>query len=379
MNASRDLSNAVLSDLAPDHIRAIAPYQGGKPICELSREMGLQVGDIVKLASNENPLGISPKAEFAIQEALLDIARYPDGNSFALREAVSNKFKVAHNQIVFGNGSNDILELAARAFLTAGCEAIYSQHAFAVYPLVTQATGATGVVVPAKNYGHDLPAMLAAITDKTRMIFVANPNNPTGTLLGKDELFEFLKQVPKHVLVVLDEAYDEYLSAANKSEAIGWLNEFDNLIISRTFSKAYGLAGLRVGFGLCHADIADLMNRVRQPFNVNSIAQAAAVASLADDDFVERSYALNQAGMVQLTQGFNKLRLEYIPSFANFVSFAVKSDTQNAAEVNQKLLQKGVIVRPIANYEMPDYLRVSIGLFSENARFLEVLEEIINK
>jgi histidinol-phosphate aminotransferase len=379
MNASRDLSNAVLSDLAPDHIRAIAPYQGGKPISELAREMGLQVGDIVKLASNENPLGISPKAEFAIQEALLDIARYPDGNSFALREAVSNKFTVAHNQIVFGNGSNDILELAARAFLTADCEAIYSQHAFAVYPLVTQATGATGVVVPAKNYGHDLPAMLAAITDKTRMIFVANPNNPTGTLLGKDELFEFLKQVPKHVLVVLDEAYDEYLSAVNKSEAIGWLNEFDNLIISRTFSKAYGLAGLRVGFGLCHADIADLMNRVRQPFNVNSIAQAAAVASLADDDFVERSYALNQAGMVQLTQGFNKLRLEYIPSFANFVSFAVISDTQNAAEVNQKLLQKGVIVRPIANYEMPDYLRVSIGLFSENARFLEVLEEIINK
>ncbi|MDO9394467.1 MAG: histidinol-phosphate transaminase [Methylotenera sp.] len=372
-------SHSSVAKLAPEYIKAIAPYQGGKPISELVREMGLQVKDIVKLASNENPLGISPKAEYAIQDALLDIARYPDGNSFALRDAVSKKFSAAPNQIVFGNGSNDILELAARAFLTAGCEAIYSQHAFAVYPLVTQATGATGVVVPAKNYGHDLPAMLAAITDKTRMIFVANPNNPTGTLLGKDELFEFLKQVPKHVLVVLDEAYDEYLSAANKSEAIGWLNEFDNLIISRTFSKAYGLAGLRVGFGLCHADIADLMNRVRQPFNVNSIAQAAAVASLADDDFVERSYALNQAGMVQLTQGFNKLRLEYIPSFANFVSFAVKSDTQNAAEVNQKLLQKGVIVRPIANYEMPDYLRVSIGLFSENARFLEVLEEIINK
>lgn len=373
MNASRDLSNSVLSDLAPDYIRAIAPYQGGKPISELAREMGLQVGEIVKLASNENPLGISPKAEFAIQEALLDIARYPDGNSFALRETVSNKFKVAHNQIVFGNGSNDILELAARAFLTAGCEAIYSQHAFAVYPLVTQATGATGVVVPAKNFGHDLPAMLAAITDRTRMIFVANPNNPTGTLLGKDELFEFLKQVPKHVLVVLDEAYDEYLSATNKSEAIGWLAEFDNLIISRTFSKAYGLAGLRIGFGLCHAIIADMMNRVRQPFNVNSVAQAAAVASLADDDFVERTYALNQAGMLQLTQGLGKLGLEYIPSFANFVSFAVK----NAAEVNQKLLQNGVIVRPIANYEMPDYLRVSIGLFSENARFLEVLAQIL--
>lgn len=376
--SSSNLSNSIVATLAPDYIKAIAPYQGGKPISELAREMGLQVEDIVKLASNENPLGISPKADYAIQEAILDIARYPDGNSFALRDAVSTKFNVATNQIVFGNGSNDILELAARAFLTAGSETIYSQHAFAVYPLVTQATGAKGVVVPAKNYGHDLTAMLAVITPKTRMIFLANPNNPTGTLLGKAELLAFLKQVPKSVLVVLDEAYDEYLSATNKSEAIAWLSEFDNLIISRTFSKAYGLAGLRVGFGLCHADIADLMNRVRQPFNVNSIAQAAAVASLADGDFVERSYALNQAGMAQLTQGLNKLGLKYIPSYANFVSFAIKNNTQNAAQVNQKLLQNGVIVRPIANYEMPDYLRVSVGLFSENARFLDVLKEIIN-
>lgn len=372
--SSNNPSPSIVATLAPEYIKAIAPYQGGKPISELAREMGLKEQDIVKLASNENPLGISPKADYAIQEAILDIARYPDGNSFALRDAVSKKYNVAQNQIVFGNGSNDILELAARAFLTAGCEAIYSQHAFAVYPLVTQATGAKGVVVPAKaGYGHDLNAMLAAITPKTRIIFVANPNNPTGTLLDKAELLTFLKQVPKAILVLLDEAYDEYLSADNKSEAITWLNEFDNLIVSRTFSKAYGLAGLRVGFGLCHADIADLMNRVRQPFNVNSIAQAAAVASLEDDDFVERTYALNQAGMAQLTQGFNKLGLEYIPSFANFVSFAVK----NAARVNQKLLQNGVIVRPIANYEMPDYLRVSIGLFSENARFLEVLEQII--
>ncbi len=367
------MSSSDLSYLAPEYIRAIAPYQGGKPIAELAREMGLQEHDIVKLASNENPLGISPKADFAIQAAMQDIARYPDGNSFVLRAAVSQKFKVAASQIVFGNGSNDILELAARAFLTPGCEAIYSQHAFAVYALVTQATGATGVVVPAKNFGHDLPAMLAAINAKTRMIFVANPNNPTGTLLGKEALFAFLQQVPKQVLVVLDEAYDEYLSAANKSQAIDWLAEFNNLIISRTFSKAYGLAGLRVGFGLCDVCIADMMNRVRQPFNVNSIAQAAAVASLADEDFVERSYALNQAGMMQLTQGLNKLELAYIPSFANFISFKV----EDAAVVNQKLLQNGVIVRPIANYEMPEYLRVSIGLFSENARFLEVLENIL--
>lgn len=363
-----------MNKLAPDHIRAIAPYQGGKPITELAREMGLEVDSIVKLASNENPLGISPKAEFAIQEALLDIARYPDGNSFALRDAVSKKFNVAPAQIVFGNGSNDILELAARAYLTDECETIYSQHAFAVYPLVTQATGAKGVVVPAKDFGHDLPAMLAAITSKTRIIFVANPNNPTGTLIPKDELLAFLKQVPEHVLVVLDEAYDEYLSSSNKSEAIDWLGRFENLIISRTFSKAYGLAGLRVGFGLMHTDVADILNRVRQPFNVNSIAQAAAIASLADDDFVARSYAANQAGMMQLTQGFDRLGLSYITSYANFVSFKVA----NAATVNQKLLQNGVIVRPIANYEMPEYLRVSVGLFSENARFLEVLEKILN-
>ena len=363
-----------LSHLAPDYIRAIAPYQGGKPIAELAREMGLNEADIVKLASNENPLGISPKAQMAIDEAVHDIARYPDGNSFELRKCVSDKFGVPHSQIVFGNGSNDILELVARAFLTAKDEAIYSQHAFAVYPLVTQAVGATGVVVPAKNYGHDLDGFLKAITPKTKLIFIANPNNPTGTLLNKDALQAFIHAVPANVLIVLDEAYDEYLSAENKSEAIGWLSEFENLIISRTFSKAYGLAGLRIGFGLMHADVADMLNRVRQPFNVNSIAQVAAVASLADKDFVARSYAANQAGMVQMTQGLSELGLEYIPSHANFVSFKVK----NASKVNQQLLQNGVIVRPIANYEMPEYLRVSIGLFSENARFLSVLKTILS-
>ena len=364
-----------LTHLAPDYIRAIAPYQGGKPIAELAREMGLNEADIIKLASNENPLGISPKAQMAIDEAVHAIARYPDGNSFALRVAVSEKFGIAQNKIVFGNGSNDILELAARAFLRAGDEAIFSQHAFAVYPLVTQAVGAVGVVVPAKNYAHDLDGFLAAITPRTKLIFIANPNNPTGTLINKDALHAFIHAIPRHILIVLDEAYDEYLSAQNKSEAINWLVEFDHLIISRTFSKAYGLAGLRIGFGLMHADLADMLNRVRQPFNVNSIAQAAAVASLADEDFVARSYALNQAGMAQLTQGLSKLGLEYIVSYANFVSFKVA----NATQVDQLLLQNGVIVRPIANYEMPEYLRVSIGLFSENARFLEILEQILKK
>ncbi len=361
-----------LSNLAPSYIRAIAPYQGGRPIAEIARQFGIDEADIVKLASNENPLGMSPKAQAAIEDALLDIARYPDGNSFTLRQAVSQKFNVEPMQIVFGNGSNDILELSARAFLQVGDEVIYSQHAFAVYALVTQAVGATGVVVPAKSFGHDLDGFLKAITPKTRLIFIANPNNPTGTLIDKASLKAFLKQVPSNVLVVLDEAYDEYLSA-DKSEAIAWLNEFDHLIISRTFSKAYGLAGLRVGFGLMHAEVADILNRVRQPFNVNSIAQAAAVASLADDDFVAKSYAANKAGLLQLTQGLDQLGLSYIHSHANFISFSIKQ----AAKVNQKLLERGIIVRPIANYELPDYLRVSVGLFSENQRFLEALAIIV--
>ena len=362
-----------LSSLAPDYIRAIAPYAGGKPIAELAREMGLNEADIIKLASNENPLGYSPKAQMAIDEAVHDIARYPDGNGFALRDVVAKKFNIAHNQIVFGNGSNDILELVARAFLIPNSESIFAQHAFAVYPLVTKAVGAVGVVVPANNFGHDLDGFLKAITPKTKLIFVANPNNPTGTLIAKNALKAFIRQVPKHILILLDEAYDEYLSVENKSEAVSWLGEFDNLIISRSLSKAYGLAGLRIGFGMMHADIADMLNRVRQPFNVNSIAQVAAIASLQDDDFVARSYAANQAGMLQMTQGLTKLGLEYIPSFGNFVSFKVA----NAAQVNRQLLQNGVIVRPIANYEMPEYLRVSIGLFSENARFLAVLEEAL--
>jgi len=363
-----------LCDLAPAYIQSIKPYPPGKPISELAREMGLQEDQIVKLASNENPLGVSPKAYEAMQHALEDVARYPDGNSYALRAAVASKFGVKHEQIVFGNGSNDILELAARTFLTPGSEAIYSQHAFAVYPLVTQAVGAIGIEVPAVNYGHDLTAMLKAITSNTKLVFIANPNNPTGTLIPKDQLLAFMLTVPSNVLVVLDEAYDEYLSEDYKSQAIRWLSEFPNLLISRTFSKAYGLAGLRIGFGLGSEWVADMMNRVRQPFNVNSIAQAGAVASLQDEAFVQRSYALNQAGMLQITEGLSKLGLDYIPSYGNFLSFRIA----DAANVNKQLLQNGVIVRPIANYGMPDYLRVSIGLFSENARFLEVLAQIIN-
>jgi histidinol-phosphate aminotransferase len=364
-----------LQQLAPDYIRSIAPYQPGKPIAELAREMGLDERDIIKLASNENPLGVSPLAKTAIAEALAGISLYPDGNGFALKQAICQKFGVAMEQVVLGNGSNDVLDLIARAFLAAGTQAVYSQHAFAVYPLVTIATGAKGITVPAKDFGHDLAAMRSAITPQTRVVWIANPNNPTGTLLDKSALHGFLSDVPADVLVVLDEAYDEYLPDALKSSSIEWLQEFDNLVITRTLSKAYGLAGLRVGFALASAGVADMMNRVRQPFNVNSIAQAAAVAALADDDFVKKSYELNRAGMTQITEGCKRLGLRFIPSHGNFISVRV----ENAANVYQGLLKKGVIVRPIAGYEMPDYLRVSIGLETENARFLQALEEILGK
>jgi histidinol-phosphate aminotransferase len=362
-------------DLAPGYVRAIAPYQPGKPISELAREMGLEEAAIVKLASNENPLGVSPLAQQAMQQALADVARYPDGNAFALKQAICDKFGVSHAQIVPGNGSNDVLELAARAFLAPGLEAVYSQHAFAVYPLVTQAIGATGVSAPARNFGHDLDAMRRAVTPNTRLLFIANPNNPTGTLVEKAELYAFLRDLPKHVLVVLDEAYDEYLPDERKSDSAVWLEEFDNLIVTRTLNKAYGLAGLRVGFALAHPQIADLMNRVRQPFNVNTIAQAAAAAALSDDEFVRQTRQVNDAGMLQITQGLAQLGLDYIPSYGNFVSFRVNE----ANEVYQGLLRQGVIIRPIAAYEMPGYLRVSIGLESENARFLQALSECVKK
>lgn len=362
-----------LCELAQSYIRSIAPYQPGKPISDLAREMGLKPENIVKLASNENPLGPSPKAYEAMQEAIGDIARYPDGGNVDLRAAVAEKFNLGVNQLVFGNGSNDILELAARTFLVAGDEAVFSQHAFAVYPLVTQAVGAKGIAVPAKDYAHDLDAMYKAITAKTRLIFIANPNNPTGTLIDKASLKAFIDQVPRSILVVLDEAYDEYLSELDKSEALNWLAEFPHLLVSRSFSKAYGLAGLRLGFGATSPGIADLINRVRQPFNINSIAQAAGVAALHDHDYLARSRALNQAGMEQVTQGLSELKLEFIPSYGNFVSFKVG----DGAAVYQSLLKQGVIVRPIANYGMPEYLRVSIGLFSENERFLMALKQAI--
>lgn len=360
---------------APGYIRAIAPYQPGKPISELARELGLAEQNIVKLASNENPLGTSPRAIAAMRSAIEQTARYPDGNGFALKEALSRRYGVAPERIVLGNGSNDILEMAARAFLGPGSSAVYSEHAFAVYPLATQAAGAAGIVVPAREFGHDLDAMAKAVRSDTRVVFVANPNNPTGTWAAPGAVRDFLRRVPRDVLVVLDEAYNEYLDADQRSDAQTWSTEFANLVVSRTFSKAYGLAGLRVGYGFAHPAVADLMNRVRQPFNVSDIAQAAATAALFDDEFVERSFRLNQHGMQQLLDGFRNLGLGWIASHGNFVCVHVG----DGAAVFGRLLKQGVIVRPIASYGMPQYLRVTVGTEAENARFLAALALVLGK
>ena len=362
-----------ICDLAPGYIRDIAPYQPGKPISELAREMGLEEAGIIKLASNENPLGASPRALRAIESAIADVARYPDGNGYALKHALSRRHGVPAERIVLGNGSNDVLEMAARAFLSPGLEAIYSQHAFAVYPLAVQSMGATGVEVAAQGHGHDLGAMRRAVTSRTRLAFIANPNNPTGTMVGTRALEEFIAELPAQVLVVLDEAYNEYLPEHLRADSIGWLARFPNLVVTRTFSKVYGLAGLRVGYAFAAAGVADLMNRVRQPFNVNSIALAAATAALEDGDFVRRSFELNRSGMRQLTEGLERLGLQYIPSYGNFVSFEVA----DAAAVFQRLLAAGVIVRPVASYGMPRHLRVTIGLESENNRFLAALGKAV--
>jgi len=356
-------------DLAPSYVRSIAPYQPGKPTSELAREMGLNEKDIVKLASNENPRGIGPRTRAAIDRAMADIARYPDGNGFELKHALHKRFGVPMEGIVLGNGSNDVLELVAMAFLGPDRSAVFSQHAFAVYPLATQARGARGLQVPAKDFGHDLDAMAAAIGDDTSVVFIANPNNPTGTFVPYDRIESFLKKVPPRVIVVLDEAYNEYLPSELRVDTAKWLKRYPNLVISRTFSKAYGLAGLRVGYALCNPAVADVINRVRQPFNVNSIALVAATAALDDMEFVAKSYAENRAGMRQIEEGANALGLDWIPSYGNFITVRVGK----AGEVFKRLLKRGVIVRPVANYGLPEHLRISIGTPEENERLLTAL------
>ena len=358
---------------APPYVRAMSPYQPGKPISEVARELGLDESGIVKLASNENPRGTSPAALQAARAALDEVARYPDGNGFALKQVLAQFHRIDPAMLVLGNGSNDVLELASIAFLGPGTSAVFAQHCFVVNRLATQARGAEGIEASARAFGHDLDAMLAAVRDDTRVIFVSNPNNPTGTFVAPEGVRAFLQRVPEQVLVVLDEAYYEYLEPDQQSASIEWITEFPNLLVTRTFSKAYGLAGLRVGYGVARPEVADLMNRIRQPFNVSNVAQAAAIAALGDTAFVAESVELNRAGMKQLASGFDALGLEWIPSCGNFITVKVG----DGGAVFKRLLERGVIVRPVAGYGMPEYLRVSIGLETENQRLLETLVAVV--
>ena len=362
----------------PDYVRAIAPYQAGKPIAEVAREFGLDEANIVKLASNENPFGVPESSKKAMAAAVADLGRYPDANGFDLKAALAKRYDVPADWITLGNGSNDILEIAAHAFVQKGQAVVYSQYSFAVYALATQGVGARAIVVPAAEYGHDLDAMAAAIDADTRLVFIANPNNPTGTFIPAAEIEAFLNAVPETVIVVLDEAYNEFLAPEHQFESAQWVRKYPNLVVSRTFSKAYGLAGLRVGFAIAQPAVTDLMNRIRQPFNVNSLAQAAAIAALNDTAFLEEGARNNAAGYQQFVEAFEELGLEYVPSFGNFVLVRVGDDDRAGARVNLALLKQGVIVRPVGNYGLPQWLRISIGLPKENAVFIAALKKALD-
>lgn len=360
-------------ELASSGIRELQPYQPGKPVEELQRELG--ISNIIKLASNENPLGASPTIAAGIEAALPELARYPDGSAYNLKHKLAKFLDVDPNNLTMGNGSNDVLELLARVYLRPGLEAICSQHSFVVYPLATKVTGADLKVIPARNFNQDLDATLDAISDKTRIVFIANPNNPTGTWIDEATLTRFLDQVPDSVLVVLDEAYFEYVEADSYPNGIALFKRYPNVVVTRTFSKAYGLAALRMGFAVSHPDIADMMNRVRQPFNVNSLSLVAAELALDDQDHVRKAVQLNAKGMQTITAACDDLGLGYVPSAGNFVAIDFGRD---AAPIYQALLREGVIVRPIANYEMPNHLRVTIGLPAENARFIDALRQVLS-
>jgi len=367
MNRTTDAAAAGLPALP--YVQAISPYQPGKPIDELAREFGIPAADIVKLASNENPAGAPASARAAMLAALDEVARYPDGSSFALKALLARQLDVPADWITIGNGSNDILEMAAAALLAPGRSCVYAQYSFGAYALATQSRGARAIVVDALDYGHDLERMAGAVAADTRLVYLANPNNPTGTFVAADALERFLALVPPDVLVVLDEAYNEYLVPELRYDALAWVRRHPNLLVSRTFSKAYGLAGLRVGYGVAQAAVGALLNRVRLPFNVTSVAQAAAGAALLDTGFVRQSYESNRRGLQELSAGLVALGLSIIPSHANFVLVRVGP----AGRVYQELLARGVIVRPVASYGLPEWLRVSVGLPHENARFLQAL------
>lgn len=356
------------ANFALPHVRALAPYQPGKPIEELERDYG--VTNAIKLASNENPFGPSPRAVAAIGGLLSGLARYPDGSGFALKRALAAKLGVSADSLTLGNGSNDVLELCARAFAGPGDEIVFAQHAFAVYAIAAQAVGARAIEVPAREYAHDLGAMARAMTPRTKLVYLANPNNPTGTWFDRAALEGFLAAVPARVMAVLDEAYFEYVCESSYPNGTEYLARFPNLVVTRTFSKAYGLAGLRIGYAVSAPAIADLLNRVRQPFNVNSLALAAAEAALGDEEFVARTRESNRDGMQALVRGFERLGLRHIRSAGNFVCVEVG----DAGNIYERLLRRGVIVRPVANYGLPRHLRVTVGTPEENARFLGALE-----
>ncbi len=365
-------------DLAAPGVQGLQPYQPGKPLSELERQYGIK--NAIKLASNENPLGASPAAVEAARKALDEMAFYPDGGGFELRAALSRHHGIDPAQITLGNGSNDVLDLVGRVFLTPGRESVYSAHAFVVYHLTTLACGATSRIAPAHDgsrgpaFGHDLEAMRALVNDNTAVVFIANPNNPTGTWLKRAELEAFIADLPPRVIVVVDEAYIEYVDEADYPDASQWLGRFPNLVVCRTFSKAYGLAGLRVGYALSSPEIADLLNRVRHPFNVNAAAMAAACAALGDQGHVQRAVEENRRGMVQLTDACNALGLGYIPSVGNFLSVDFG---RPAGPIYESLLHKGVIVRPVANYGMPNHLRITVGTQAQNRRVVEALGTVL--
>ena len=355
-----------------ERVTGLTPYQPGKPIEEVTRELGLV--DVVKLASNENPRGPGPRVRAAIEGTVRDISRYPDGGGYRLKQALSERLGVSTDHITLGNGSNDVLELAARVAISPDTQGVFDAHCFVVYPGAVVAAHGVPIATSSKDWGHDLDAMRASITASTRIVFIANPNNPTGTWIDRDSLVGFLEALPQTVWVVLDEAYCEYVARPDFPDGVRLQAAFPNVIVTRTFSKIHGLAGLRIGYSVSSPEFADLMNRIRQPFNASSVALAAAEAALADDEFVATSKAINDAGMEQLTAGLDSLGLGYIPSIGNFVTMDCGRD---AAPVYKALLARGVIVRPLANYRMPRHLRISIGLAEENETFLAALREVV--
>jgi len=355
----------------PEYIRSLIPYEPGKPIEEVEREYG--ISGSVKLASNENPLGPSPRALSALRERLPDLHLYPDGDCFYLKRALAKKLAVDPESLIFGNGSNEIIELAVRTFLRPGDEAVMAEQAFVVYELIVQAVGGERKTVPLKNFTHDLMAIADTITPRTRLVFLANPNNPTGTIYRRSDWEAFLARIPPGVLVIVDEAYFEYVGAADYPNSLDYHARHPAILTLRTFSKLYGLAGLRIGYGIGASDVIALMQRVRQPFNVNAPAQWAALAALEDADHVQRSLEVNRQGMKYLEAEFTRLGLAYVPSHANFILVRVG----NGPEVFQRLLRQGVIVRPMVGYKFLEHVRVTVGTMVENQKLIDALERVI--